>query len=211
MPDLERERSHGGLVCGIDEVGRGPWAGPVVAAAVIIRVERGRRLPAFFYELDDSKRVPPERRAALAAELRAAAGRGLVRFGVGAASAAEIDRVNILVASHIAMARAVARLGVRPDLALVDGDRVPALPCAVEAIVGGDGLCTSIAAASIIAKVARDALMERLHERYPGYCWDTNKGYGTPEHAEALVGLGPSPHHRLSWGPVRHQQLSLSL
>jgi ribonuclease HII len=201
MPDFFFERRHSGLVCGLDEVGRGPLAGPVVAAAVIL--DR-RRLPRMLREgLDDSKKLAREAREEYAALLRRCA-----RIGVGAASVMEIDRRNILQASLVAMRRAVAALGVAPDVALVDGDRAPPLACAVETIVGGDGLSLSIAAASIIAKVTRDALMRRLALRYRGYGWEHNVGYGTAEHRAALLALGPTPHHRRSFAPL---QLALGL
>ncbi len=202
MPDFALERAHGGVVCGVDEVGRGPLAGPVLAAAVILG-DGKRRLPRLLYKLDDSKRLLPERRAELAAALHDAARRGLVSFALAAASVEEIDRLNILAAAHLAMTRAVAKLALRPDMALVDGNQPPDLPCPVTMVVGGDGISLSIAAASILAKVARDRLMERLHARYRGYGWGSNKGYGTEEHVEGLVYLGPTAHHRLSFAPVR--------
>lgn len=219
MPDLRLERRARGLVCGIDEAGRGPWAGPVVAAAVILgdvffqdRPRRAPELAALLRDgLDDSKRLSPERREALAAALVAAARAGLVRFGIAAASAGEIDRLNVLAATELAMARALAALGVAPRLALVDGNRAPPLPCPVETIVGGDGLSLTIAAASILAKVTRDRLMVRLAARHPGYGWEHNKGYGTAAHRQALFRLGPTPHHRRSFAPVRVVQGTLTL
>ena len=196
MPDFARESALRGVVCGIDEVGRGPLAGPVVAAAVIL--DR-RRLPrALRNGLDDSKKLAPEARAEFAAALRACA-----TIGLGAASAAEIDRVNILNATFLAMRRAVAALPVTPEAALVDGNRAPHLPCRAEPVIGGDGLSLSIAAASIVAKVTRDGLMRRLALRYEGYGWETNVGYGTEEHRAAIVRLGLTPHHRLSFQPSR--------
>lgn len=201
MPDFALEMSCKGLVCGIDEAGRGPLAGPVVAAAVIL--ER-RRLPhALRYGLDDSKRLSPEAREEYAALLPRCA-----RIGIGAASVAEIERRNILQATFLAMARALRSLAVTPDVALVDGNCPPALPCPVRTVVGGDGLSLSIAAASVIAKVTRDRLMRRLAQRYAGYGWETNVGYGTPEHQRALAALGLTPHHRRSFAPV---QLCLGL
>lgn len=199
MPDFSIEMSCKGLVCGIDEAGRGPLAGPVVAAAVIL--ER-RRLPhALRYGLDDSKRLNAETREEFARLLPSCA-----RIGVGAASVIEIDRRNILQATLIAMARAMEALGVLPEVALVDGNCPPPLPCAVRTVIGGDGLSLSIAAASIIAKVTRDRIMRRLATRYDGYGWERNAGYGTPEHQSALQTLGPTVHHRRSFAPV---QLSL--
>ena len=200
MPDFALERRCEGLVCGVDEVGRGPLAGPVVAAAVIL--DR-RRLPRLLRErLDDSKKLDREEREEYAALLRRAA----TAIGLGAASVAEIDRRNILQATLLAMCRAVAALRLAPAVALVDGNVPPPLPCAVQTVIGGDGLSLSIAAASVIAKVTRDRLMRRLAERYAGYGWTTNVGYGTAEHRSALLALGPTPHHRRSFGPC---QLSL--
>jgi len=194
MPNFAREAALGGLVCGIDEVGRGPLAGPVVAAAVILdrpRVPRSLRTV-----IDDSKKLTPEEREEYAAALR-----GCAVIALGAASVGEIDRINILRASLLAMRRAVAALPERPNAALVDGNQAPLLPCPVHTVVGGDGLSLSIAAASIVAKVARDRLMQRLALRYGGYGWETNVGYATPEHRAAIVRLGLTPHHRLSFQP----------
>ncbi len=199
MPDFALEMACKGLVCGVDEAGRGPLAGPVVAAAVIL--ER-RRLPrALRHGLDDSKRLSAEAREEYAAMLERCA-----QIGVGAASVIEIDRRNILQATLAAMCRAVAALGAKPDIALIDGNVPPPLSCAVRTVIGGDGLSLSIAAASVIAKVTRDRLMRRLAQRYEGYGWHTNVGYGTPEHQAALQSLGLTPHHRRSFAPV---QLSL--
>ena len=196
MPDFSLEERSKGLVCGIDEVGRGPLAGPVVAAAVIL--DR-RRLPrALRLGLDDSKKLSPEKREEYAALIRRCA-----VIGLGAASAAEIDRRNILRATLLAMARAVAALGLVPDSALVDGNVAPDLPCPVRTVIGGDGLSLSIAAASVVAKVTRDRLMRRLALRYAGYGWERNVGYGTREHRAALVALGPTPHHRRSFAPCQ--------
>ena len=196
MPDFAIEDGCGGVVCGVDEAGRGPLAGPVVAAAVIL--DR-RRLPrALRHGLDDSKKLAPEAREEFAAMLRRCA-----QIGVGAASVFEIDRRNILQATLAAMCRAVAALPVKPAIALVDGNMPPPLPCAVRTVIGGDGLALSIAAASVIAKVTRDSLMRRLALRYGGYGWETNVGYGTPEHQAALAALGLTPHHRRSFAPVQ--------
>jgi ribonuclease HII len=199
MPDFAIERRCEGVVCGIDEAGRGPLAGPVVAAAVILDRQRFRGwLRA---GLDDSKAMTREaREQSYQALFRCA------RIGVGAASAREIDRINILRASLVAMGRAVAALGmlgVKPDIALVDGNVAPNLPCPVRTVVKGDALSFSIAAASVIAKVTRDRIMRMLAQRYPGYGWETNVGYTTAIHGEALSRLGATPHHRRSFEPVR--------
>jgi len=196
MPDFSLESATPGLVAGVDEAGRGPFAGPVVAAAVILdRI----RLPAeMAAAIDDSKKLTRARRERLFAALPAFA-----RIGVGAASVAEIDRLNILNAALLAMQRAVAALDTRVDVVLVDGNKVPELPCAARAIVDGDALSLSIAAASIVAKVTRDRTMAELALRHPGYGWERNAGYGTAEHRAALIRLGPSPEHRRSFRPVR--------
>lgn len=195
MPDLALERDCGGLVCGIDEVGRGPLAGPVVAAAVLLDLDHMPR--ALRRAIDDSKALTAEAREDCASALR-----GCAVIGIGAASVVEIDRINILRASLLAMRRAVSALPIQPTVALVDGNQAPSLPCPVHTVVGGDGLSLSIAAASIIAKVVRDRLMHRLARRYQGYGWETNVGYATAEHRAAIVRLGLTPHHRLSFQPA---------
>jgi ribonuclease HII len=201
MPDFAIERGCQGVVCGIDEAGRGPLAGPVVAAAVII--DRRRFRGELRGALDDSKALSREVRERCCRALFAGARSGAVSIGVGAASRHEIDRINILRASLVAMARAVAALGPRPDIALVDGNVAPPLPCAVKTIVRGDALSFSIAAASVIAKVTRDRIMHALASRYPGYGWERNVGYATAEHGAAIRRLGVTPHHRRSFAPVR--------
>jgi ribonuclease HII len=201
MPDFALERSCGGLVCGIDEVGRGPLAGPVVAAAAILDLRRfPRRLR---HELDDSKALTREQRESCYRVLKRCVANGAGRIGIGAASVSEIDRINILRAALLAMRRAVAALGTQPDWALVDGTMAPDLCCRVRTVVGGDALSFSIAAASVVAKVTRDKLMRYLAPRYPGYGWETNVGYATAEHGEAIRRLGVTPHHRRSFAPVR--------
>jgi ribonuclease HII len=186
------------LVAGVDEAGRGPLAGPVVAAAVVMPPRIAIR------GVDDSKRLTPAAREALFVDIRAHA----LAVGVGAASCREIDRVNILRATHLAMARAIARLGFAPGHIFVDGLPVPTLG-EHTAVVDGDAKVHSIACASIVAKVVRDRLMSRLAPRYPGYGWDHNAGYGTAEHRVAIVERGLTPHHRRSFSP--NQQLTLEL
>lgn len=180
------------LIAGVDEAGRGPWAGPVMAAAVIL----AGPVPA---GLDDSKKLSAKRREALFAALLDSD----CLIGVGQASVAEIDAHNILQATWLAMTRAVEALGVDPGHVLVDGNRLPAWRWPATAIVGGDGKEPAIAAASIIAKVTRDRIMAALAAEHPGYGWAANQGYGTAAHAEALKRLGPTPHHRASFAPVR--------
>src|SRR5882757_6974431 len=182
-----------GPVCGVDEAGRGPLAGPVVAAAVIL--DR-RRIPK---GLNDSKQLSEESREELFPIIMAMA----VAVGVGEASVDEIDLVNIRQATHLAMARAVRALSVAAGFALVDGNDAPALPCRCDTLVKGDGRSVSIAAASIIAKVTRDRLMIRLHDEHPFYNWRCNKGYGTPDHYNGLKSHGITIHHRRSFAPIR--------
>ena len=201
VPHFKLEKSAGGRVAGVDEVGRGPLSGPVVAAAVVFPRGVPRRLAGM---LDDSKKLTPDRRLAAYMALRAAT----VEIAVAAASVAEIERLNILHAAMLAMRRAVARLPAPPDLALIDGNVTPAgLACPTRCIIGGDGISLSIAAASIVAKVTRDRLMTRLAVRYPGYSWETNAGYATREHIRALRALGPTRHHRAGFAPVAQQVL----
>ena len=181
-----------GLVCGVDEAGRGPLAGPVVAAAVIL--DSSRPIDG----LNDSKKLSAKRREALAKEIRAKA----LAWAVAEASVDEIDRINILQASLLAMQRAVAGLAINPAKALVDGNQCPDLSCPVEAIVGGDGKIAAIAAASILAKTIRDAGMLELHATYPIYGFDRHMGYPTAVHLKALREHGVSPVHRRSFRPV---------
>jgi ribonuclease HII len=204
MPHFRFESAHGGRVAGLDEAGRGPLAGPVTAAAVVFRAAPPRALALL---LDDSKKLTAARRQAAFAALLAARDQGLVELGIAAASAAEIGRINILRASQLAMARALARLAAPVDLALVDGNQAPALPCQVCCIVGGDAESLSIAAASILAKVVRDRAMARLDARWPGYGFARHQGYPTAAHREALARLGPSPHHRRGFAPVDQARL----
>ncbi|CAP57306.1 ribonuclease HII [Gluconacetobacter diazotrophicus] len=203
MPDYTREMQHGGRVAGVDEVGRGPLAGPVVAAAVMFDSGVPRRLVT---QLDDSKKLTEAARLRAYAALHAARG---VHIAVAAASVSEIARLNILRAAFLAMRRAVARLPHQPDMVLVDGNAAPDFGCPAQCVVGGDGESLSIAAASIVAKVVRDRLMARLSCRWPGYGWERNAGYGTAEHRAALCRAGTTPHHREAFGLVR--QLTLGL
>ncbi|MHC2997636.1 ribonuclease HII [Tepidiphilus sp. HLB4] len=181
------------LICGVDEAGRGPLAGPVVAAAVILPPNTP------LSGLNDSKKLSPRRRERLAAEIRATA----LAWAVAEASAAEIDEWNILRATLRAMARAVAALPVMPDEVLVDGNQAPALEVPVRTIIGGDALEPAIMAASILAKTHRDARLVALEARHPGYGFARHKGYGTAAHLAALARLGPCPEHRRSFAPVR--------
>lgn len=182
------------LVAGVDEVGRGPLAGPVTAAAVILdpaRIPEG---------LNDSKRLSAKRRLELSAQLREVA-----EVSIAHASVAEIDELNILRASHLAMERAVAGLRQPPSLALIDGNMIPRnLPVPGQAVIKGDTISVSIAAASIVAKICRDQIMWDLAQQYPGYGWETNAGYPSKSHREALRNLGVTPHHRRSFKPVHN-------
>jgi len=193
MPTMRLEKAAPAPVCGVDEAGRGPWAGPVCAAAVILKP---RRVPK---GVDDSKKLSAQKRAALEVEIKEKA----VAWGVGFASVEEIAALNILHATGLAMRRAVEAMAVAPVYALVDGNYRFPLPCEVKTVVGGDALSASIAAASILAKTARDRLMGEMDEVYPGYGFSGHKGYRAPVHAEALLRLGPCPLHRMAWGPVR--------
>lgn len=202
---LEHERAcwHTGIrrLAGVDEAGRGPWAGPVTAGAVVIEPAFAEAEAAgFFRGLTDSKKLTPARREFFFARLLHCP---QVSWAVGQAAVAEIDTLNILRATHLAMARALAALQPPPEFALVDGLPVRGLPCPSRAIVRGDSLSLSIAAASIIAKVTRDRQMLELDRQFPGYGFAAHKGYGTALHQRQLRELGPTPHHRRSFRPVR--------
>ncbi len=201
MPDLALETECGGMVAGIDEVGRGPWAGPVIAAALVLDTDN--LTDELAKRIDDSKKLSAARRVAVTDALLPCC-----RVGIGAASVRDIDHTNILGATMLAMARAVTALGFTPDMALVDGNKLPELPCPARAMVRGDSISLSIAAASIVAKVTRDRLMAQLGARYPGFGWERNAGYGTAEHRAGLEALGVTPHHRTSFAPI-HKMLSL--
>jgi len=196
MPDFVLEAKAGGRVAGIDEAGRGPLAGPVLAAAVMFHRRPSPPLAAL---IDDSKRLSRDAREAAFVAL---SGCGMAEIGVGAASVAEIATFNILGATLLAMQRAVARLPGLPDLALIDGNVAPPLACSTRTVIGGDQRCLSIAAASIVAKVLRDRLMARLSARFPGYGWAENAGYATPAHRAAITRLGATCHHRAGFGPL---------
>jgi len=195
MPSFRIENRHRGRIAGIDEAGRGPWAGPVVAAAAILNpATLPKTLTA---RLDDSKKLTRGVREALFAEILVHA-----ETGVGVATVVEIDTVNILQATFLAMRRALANLPACPDAAIVDGNCTPDLPCPTHPVIRGDGLSLSIAAASILAKVTRDRMMESLARDHPGYGWERNAGYGTAEHRAAIERLGITPQHRRSFKPI---------
>ncbi len=198
MPSFRFELRCEGRVAGIDEAGRGPLAGPVYAAAAVI--DRSRAARKLLRMIDDSKKLTLEQREEAYEAMIAS---GVVQFAVAEASVEEIDRINILQATYLAMRRAVQALVEQPEVVLVDGNRAPPqLGCRAETIVGGDAHSYSIAAASIFAKVTRDRYMHALAVIYPGYGWETNRGYGSQEHLEALSLLGPTRHHRRSFAPV---------
>ncbi len=193
VPTLALEEAHPGIICGVDEVGRGPWAGPLIAAAVIL--DRG----AIPEGIRDSKTLTKKRLAELAALIRESAA-----VAIGAVEVPELDRIGLTAANDLAMARAVEGLPTRPALALTDGRRAPrAMPCPALPVIKGDGKSLSIAAASIVAKVYRDDLMKALALRHPGYGWETNAGYGTLIHREALKNLGITCEHRRCFKPVQ--------
>ena len=193
-PTLLLERAFiGGPVCGVDEAGRGPWAGPVSAGAVILDP---RKVPK---GLDDSKKLTAKAREGLEVEIKQKA----LAWGVGFASVEEIWELNILHATGLAMCRAIEAMAIQPTYALVDGSYRFNLPCEVKTVVGGDGKSKSIAAASILAKVARDRLMTEMDARFPGYGFASHKGYNAPIHLEALVAMGPCEIHRRAWRPVK--------
>jgi len=198
MPDFSFEmaclaRGHQ-IIAGVDEVGRGPLAGPVMAAAVILDPAQ---LPI---GLADSKKLSPKRREALFIQISATA-----QVSIGQASVDEIDDINILQATFLAMRRALTGLPIRPDHALIDGNRLPPdLPCSGQTIIKGDDRSMSIAAASIMAKVTRDRMMVDLAQQFPGYGWEQNAGYGTKQHIAALAALGVTAHHRRSFKPIHN-------
>jgi ribonuclease HII len=193
-PNLTLEKLCGeGPVCGVDEAGRGPWAGPVCAAAVILPLKRTPK------GIDDSKKLTALARQALEVEIKSRA----VAWAVAFASVEEIAELNILHATGLAMRRAVEALHIKPVTALVDGNYAFTLPCTVRTVIGGDGLSLSIGAASILAKTARDRLMTEMDQVHPGYGFASHKGYHAKSHVEALRTLGPSPIHRTGWAPIK--------
>ena len=202
MPDFEIENKYSGMVAGIDEAGRGPWAGPVVAGAVVIV---DKNLSKFLLEgLDDSKKLSAKKREMLYNELFLEQEKGKLYIGIGEASCQEIDKLNILQATFLAMKRATEKLPMCPDMALIDGNRTPSdFKCQVKTIVKGDAKSMSVAAASIAAKVYRDHLMKKMAERYPYYGFEKNAGYGTAMHIDGLKKYGITPEHRKSYKPIQ--------
>ena len=198
MPSIKFEKSFSGIICGIDEAGRGPWAGPVVAAAVILGPKKPRGI-------NDSKKMTAEKREELYSRLVDTA-----KYGVGQASVEEIDRINILQATKLAMLRAYEALAVECDHALIDGNQLPNLPCRMQYVIKGDAISFSIAAASIIAKVTRDRILLQLHEEFPHYGWNSNKGYCAKYHQQAVEKHGLTVHHRRAWS-LTNGQLELAI
>ena len=202
MPDFSFENEYKGLVCGIDEAGRGPWVGNVVAGAVVIMDKN--LSPELLNNLDDSKKLSKAKRERLYELLREAEHAGQIKIGIGEATPAEIDQYNILQATFLAMRRAVENMGVVADMAMIDGNRVPAnFPVPARAIVKGDARSYSISAASIVAKVYRDREMEELAKKYPYYGFEHNAGYGTKDHVEGIKEHGLIPEHRRSYRPIK--------
>lgn len=202
MPDWNFENKFSGFVCGIDEAGRGPWVGPVVAGAVIFLT---RDLNSEILDnLNDSKKLSAKKREWLYDLLIAEEKSGKLTYGIGLASSAEIDELNILQATFLAMKRAVEKLKTKPDFALIDGNRLPKdFICKAECIIKGDALSYSISAASILAKVYRDNLMKEMALKYPYYGFENNAGYGTKQHIEGLKKYGVTPEHRKSYRPIK--------
>lgn len=200
MPSFEIESQYTGLTGGVDEAGRGPWAGPVVAAVAVFR--NPDSLPSSLLGIiQDSKKIPKHKREVVHKNLIELKG---FYYGIGAASVEEIDKLNILKATFLAMERAVKALPQHPETLLVDGKFIPSFEKIRSfPVIGGDGISLSIAAASILAKVTRDRIMETLAQEYPHYGWERNAGYGTAEHQKALKSYGLTPHHRKSFAPIK--------
>lgn len=202
MPTWEIEDKIQGAVCGVDEAGRGPWVGPVVAGAVMFLTRDIN--PEILKNIDDSKKLTAKKRERLYELLLQEAQKGNLTYGIGEAGAEEIDSLNILQATFTAMRRAVQKLNPQPQHALIDGNRLPAtFACAASCYIGGDAKSYSIAAASILAKVYRDNLMKEMALKYPGYGFEKNAGYGTKEHIDGLKKLGVTPEHRKSYKPIK--------
>lgn len=201
MPDWSEEDKCSGLIVGVDEAGRGPWAGPVVAGAVVFFNRNVN--PVLLNSLDDSKKLSAKKREELYKLIQAEEAAGNLSYGIGEASAAEIDEINILQATFLAMWRAVSALKCKPDMALVDGNCMPVgFVCPSKTIVKGDAKSFSIAAASVMAKVYRDHLMAELAQKYPWYGFEKNAGYGTKAHIDGLKQHGITPEHRKSYRPI---------
>lgn len=203
MPDFKFEDNYNGkLVVGVDEAGRGPWVGPVVAGAVIF-LKRDVS-PYLLENLNDSKKLTAKKRKELFEIIKTEAQKQNLCYAIGEASAREIDEINILQASFLAMKRAVENLKIKPDIALIDGNRLPkTFACPAQCIIKGDALSFSISAASVMAKVYRDNLMKDMAQKYPGYGFEKNVGYGTKEHIEGLKKYGITPEHRQSYRPIQ--------
>ena len=207
MPSFDIENNYKGYVAGIDEAGRGPWVGPVVAGAVVFLTRNVD--PYLLNHLDDSKKLSSKRREELYEIIQKQVELKNLCYGIGLASAKEIDEINILQASFLAMKRAVENLPVKPDMALIDGNRLPLnFCCPAKCIVKGDSICFSISAASVMAKVYRDRLMQEMAVKYPGYGFEKNAGYGTKEHMEGLQKYGITPEHRKTYKPIQEIILS---
>ncbi len=202
MPDFSFEKEFDFEVAGVDEAGRGPWAGPVVAGAVVLK--NGNLAEDLQADLDDSKKLTAAKREKLYSRLLEEQAAGRIAIGIGEASCREIDEINILQATFLAMRRAVEKLPTCPRMALIDGNQTPKpFPCACKTIVKGDARSFSIAAASVVAKVYRDRLMKELAQKYTGYGFEKNAGYGTAMHLKGLKEKGITPEHRLSYKPIR--------
>ena len=202
MPDWKIEDTFGEFVCGIDEAGRGPWVGPVVAGAVMFLTHNIN--PELLQNIDDSKKLSAAKREKLYALLRQEEALGHLCCGIGLAEAHEIDELNILQATFLAMRRAAEQLKTCPKQAIIDGNRLPLqFICPASCYIGGDALSYSIAAASILAKVYRDNLMKELAKQYPQYKFEKNAGYGTKDHIEAIQKYGITPQHRKSYKPIK--------